>query len=161
MSVFLNEIQPEPRLVIPRQWTSVYKPKIIWCYSSFRIFPLSPKTFLLILVKGVSWRTYQVPDNHSSQHYYCPHVLQKVENFIWRRSDSMVDFQNCGSWRIKQSEKSSFKLFTISSVGKNRKIYSWFVGCCMADQDLHLTRAVDIYFLMNDLQIWTADIYRY
>ena len=116
MSVFLNEIQPEPRLVIPRQWTSVYKLKIIWCYSSFRIFPLSPKTFLLILVKGVSWRTYQVPDNHSSQqrvwktdHYYCPHFLQKVESFIWRRSDSMVDFQNCGAFENQTVREIFFK----------------------------------------------------
>ena len=31
----------------------------------------------------------------------------------------------------------------------------------MADQDLHLTRAVDIYFFMDDLQIWTADIKRF
>ena len=86
------------------------------CYWSFRIFPLSPNRFLLIRVKGMSWRTYQVPDNHSSQqrvwktdHYYCPHFLQKVESFIWRRSDSMVDFQNCGAFENQTVREIFFK----------------------------------------------------
>ena len=54
----------------------------------------------------------------------------------------------------------SYRSF-FSSVCENWKMNYWRVSYWLADEYLHLTRAVDIHFFLNDLQIWTADIQRF